>query len=66
MENFCNLISFHRNCSFSKSTKSFTVIKVKVSNFRAEHTAHWSTHGLVVAVACLRTVKVANPHSGEL
>ena len=44
-------------------------LKVKVSNFSAEHTAHWSTHGLFVAVgqACLRIVKeVVNPHSNSL
>ena len=58
MGNFGNLNSFHRNFSFSKSTESFkvTVTKVKVSDFRAEQTAHWSTHRFVVAVACLRTM----------
>ena len=70
MVNFGNLNSFHRNFSFSKSTASsskVTVTKVKVSNFRAEQTAHWSTHRLVVAIPCLRTVKkVANPHSISL
>ena len=67
MENFCNLISFHRNFIFFQNQPSHskvTVTKVKVSTFSAEQTAHWSTYGLVAAVACLRTVKkVANPHS---
>ena len=44
-----------------------TVTKVKVSDFSAKQTAHWSAHGLVIPVACLRTVKnVANPHSISL
>ena len=35
---------------FLKSTKSSkeTVAKVKVSNFSAEQTVHWSIHGLDV------------------
>ena len=42
-------------------------LKVKVSDFRAEQTAHWSTHRLVIAEACPRTVKkVENPHSISL
>ena len=42
---------------------------VKVSNFslRAKQTEQWSTHGLVVAVPCLRTVKnVCNLHYSSL
>ena len=61
-----NLISYH---SVLKLVKSFkvTVTKEKVSNFSAEHIAHWSTHGLVVTVLCLQAVKeVENPHSIRL
>ena len=49
MVNFGNLNSFHRNFSFRNrpSHSKVTVTKVKVSDFRAEQTAHWSTHGLV-------------------
>ena len=44
-----------------------TVTKVKIYPIFFEQTAHLSTHRLVVAVACLRTVmKVANPHSISL
>ena len=53
------MLVFRNRPSHSK----VTVTEVKVSDFRAEQTAHWLTHRLVVAVACLRTVKkVANPH----
>ena len=69
MENLCNLTSFRRNLSFQNrpNHSKVTVTEVKVSNFSAEQTAHWSTHGLVVAVACMRTMKkVANPRSFSL
>ena len=48
------------------SHSKVTVTNVKVSNFSA-NIAHWSTNLLVVAVACLRTMKkVANSHSISL
>ena len=56
---FIEILVFRNRSGLSKAI----VAKVKLSDFRAEQTAHWSTHRLVIAVACLRTVKnVANPH----
>ena len=70
MGNFGNLNSFHRNFSFSKSKhaiQKLQSLKQRYHFFGAEQTVHWSTHRLVVAVACLRTVKkVENPHSISL
>ena len=56
MGNFCNLISFQGNFSFLNRPNHYkvTVTKVvKVSNFSAQQTVHWLTHGLVIAVQCL-------------
>ena len=47
---FIEILVFRNRPSLSKAI----VTKVKVSDFRAKQTAHWSTHRLVVAVACLR------------
>ena len=59
------MLVFQNRLSHSKVT--VTVTKVKVSNFRAKQTAHWSSHGLAVAEACLHTVKkVSNPCSIRL
>ena len=45
MGNCGNLNSFHRNLKFFRnrptSHSKVTVTKVKVSDFRAEQTAHW-------------------------
>ena len=64
MGNLRNLNSFHRNCiCFSRPSHSkVTVTKVKVSSFNAKQTAHWSSHGLVVAVPCLRAVTKSSFH----
>ena len=55
---------------FSKSIesfKSYSHFYAKVSNFSAKQTGYWLTHGIIVAEACLRAVKmVANPRSVNL
>ena len=70
---FIEILVFRNRLSHSKVTvtkvevSDFRAEQTAQSDFRAEQTAHWSTHRLVVSVACLRTVKkVANPHSISL